>query len=62
MTMTDILKEIQKNLNEERLEIAEDMVNGRVSDFGQYKRQVGKAEGLTLASNIIRDTIKELNK
>ena len=43
-------------------EIAESMVDGRVSDFNAYHRNVGIAEGLMQASEIIRETIKNINE
>jgi hypothetical protein len=51
-----------KNLEKKRLEIAESMVDGRVSDFNSYHRNVGIAEGLMQASEIIRETIKNINE
>jgi len=38
------------------------MASGRMSDFEAYQRNVGIAEGLMQASEIIRQTIKDLNE
>ena len=60
--MTDLLQKIKKNLKEKKLEIAESMIEGRLSDFESYQRNVGIAEGLQQASEIIDDTMKKLDK
>jgi hypothetical protein len=44
MTVSDLLQQIRKNLNKQRLEIAESMVDGRMSDFSSYQKNVGIAE------------------
>ena len=62
MTVTDLLQRIKKNLKEKRLEIAESLVQGRISDFGSYQKNVGIAEGLEQASEIINETLKKLEE
>jgi len=62
MTISDLLQQIRENLNKKRLEIAESMVDGRVSDFNSYNKNVGIAEGLMQASEIIRETIRSVNE
>ena len=62
MTVSDLLQQIRENLNKKRLEIAESMVDGRVSDFNSYNKNVGIAEGLMQASEIIRETIRSINE
>ena len=62
MTVSDLLQQIRENLNKKRLEIAESMVDGRVSDFSSYQKNVGIAEGLMQASEIIRETIRSVNE
>ena len=62
MTVTELLQKIKKNLKEKRLEIAEAMIEGRVSDFESYNKHVGIAEGLEQASEIISETLKKLEK
>ena len=62
MTVSDLLQQIRINLDKQRLEIAESMVDGRMSDFSSYQKNVGIAEGLMLASEIIRETIKNINE
>ena len=62
MTVTDLLQQIKKNLKEKRLEIAESLVQGRISDFESYQKHVGIAEGLEQASEIINETLKKLEE
>jgi hypothetical protein len=62
MTVTDLLQRIKQNLETERLAIAEKMVLGRETDFLSYQKDVGIAEGLNQASDIIRETMKTINE
>ena len=62
MTISDLLQQIRNNLEKRRLEIADSMLRGRMSDFEAYHKNVGIAEGLEQASDVIHDTIKNLNK
>ena len=61
MTTSDLLQQIRKNLDKRRLEIAEDMVDGRMTDMNAYHKNVGIAEGLMQSSEVIRETLKKLN-
>jgi|TARA_R100001463_G_scaffold22718_4_gene54475 hypothetical protein len=62
MTTADLLQRIKKNLERERLAIAEKMVLGRNTDFLSYQKDVGIAEGLSQASDIISETMKKINE
>jgi CRISPR/Cas system-associated endonuclease Cas1 len=62
MTTSDLLQQIRKNLEKRRLEIAEDMVDGRMTDMNAYHKNVGISEGLMQASEVIRETLKKLNE
>jgi len=62
MTTSDLLQQIRKNLEKRRLEIAEDMVDGRMTDINAYHKNVGITEGLMQASEVIRETLKKLNE
>ena len=62
MTTSDLLQQIRKNLEKRRLEIAEGMVDGRMTDINAYHKNVGIAEGLMQASEVIRETLKALNE
>ena len=62
MTINDLLQQIRKNLEKRGLEIAEGMVDGRMTDFNAYQKNVGIAEGLMQASEVIRETMKNINE
>ncbi len=62
MTVTDLLKTIKKSLRGQKETIATDMVEGRMSDLLAYNRNVGVAEGLEQACEIIDDMVKKLNE
>ena len=62
MTTSDLLQQIRKNLEKRRLELAEDMVDGRMTDINAYHKNLGIAEGLMQASEVIRETLKKLNE
>tara|TARA_R100001086_G_C11674834_1_gene213958 strand:- start:302 stop:427 length:126 start_codon:yes stop_codon:yes gene_type:complete len=38
------------------------MVDGRMTDFNAYQKNVGIAEGLMQASEVIRETMKNINE
>ncbi len=61
MTTSDLLQQIRKNLETKRLEIAEVwlMVGYPTS---MHIKNVGIAEGLMQASEVIRETLKTLNE
>jgi hypothetical protein len=62
MTISDLLQQIRNNLEKRRLEIADGMLRCRMSDFEAYHKNVGIAEGLEQAADVIHDTIKNLNE
>ena len=62
MTVTDLLSLIKNNLRKEKTAIANNMVEGRMSDFESYSRNVGFAEGLETACELIDETLKQLDE
>ena len=62
MTVTDLLKTIKDLIRKQKAAIANDMVEGRMSDFSAYHKNVGVAEGLEQACEIIDDMLKKLNE
>ena len=62
MTITDLLQKIKINLRQTKTEIGISMVEGRMSDLQSYHNQVGVAEGLQQALEIIDDTLKKFNE
>lgn len=61
MNTTDILSLIKKNLQKKKTEIANDMIDGRMSDFQSYQKYVGVAQGIDLSCQSIDETIKQIN-
>ena len=49
----DLLKKIKSRLNEQKATIANNMIDGRMSDYESYCKNVGIAEGLNQAVEII---------
>ena len=62
MTITDLLQKIKINLRQTKTEIGISMVEERMSDLQSYHKQVGVAEGLQQAIEIIDDTLKKFNE
>ena len=61
MTVNDLLKTIQTKLREQKLTIANNMVDGRMSDFESYMKAVGVAEGIEQSISIIDDIRKNFD-
>jgi len=62
MTVSDLLRAIKKSLRDQKATIANDMVEGRMSDLSAYHKNVGVAEGLEQACEIIDEMLKKLDK
>ena len=62
MTLSEVLRGIKTQLENEKKTIASDMVNGRMTDFNSYHKNVGVAKGLDEAQIIIDEMIKKLNE
>ena len=62
MTVTDLLKTIKDLIRKQKAAIANDMVEGRMTDFSAYHKNVGVAEGLEQACEIIDDMMQKLNE
>ena len=60
--MIDLIREIKKKIRLQKTAIASDMVEGRMSDFQSYSKNVGIAEGLEQACSLIDETIKKMNQ
>ena len=61
MNTMDLLNLIKKNLQKKKAEIANQMVDGRMSDFQSYQKNVGIAQGLDDSCEVIDETIKQIN-
>jgi hypothetical protein len=62
MTVSDLLRAIKKRLRDQKATIANDMVQGRMSDLSAYHKNVGVAEGLEQACEIIDEMLKKLDE
>jgi hypothetical protein len=62
MNTIELLKRIKRNLREKKSAIAEKMIEGRISDFHSYQKDVGIAQGLEDACIIIDETLKSLDE
>ena len=62
MTVSDLLRAIKKRLRDQKTTIANDMVEGRMSDLLAYHKNVGVAEGLEQACEIIDEMLKKLDE
>jgi CRISPR/Cas system-associated endonuclease Cas1 len=62
MNTIELLKKIKLNLREKKSAIAEKMIEGRISDFQSYSRDVGIAQGLEDACVIIDETLNKLDE
>ena len=54
--------EHKESLEQKRKNLANELIEGRASDFAQYQKNVGIGEGLKLAINDIDDIFKKLNR
>ncbi len=53
---------LKKKLQEQKTALASDMVEGRMTDYNGYTRNVGIAEGLQRSCDSIDEFIKQLNE
>ena len=60
--MIDLIREIKKQIRLQKTSIASEMVEGRMSDFQSYSKNVGIAEGLEQACALIDETMKKMNQ
>jgi len=60
--MIDLIREIKKQIRLQKTAIASEMVEGRMSDFQSYSKNVGIAEGLEQACSLIDETMKKMNQ
>jgi hypothetical protein len=62
MTIKELLERIKKQLQTRKSQLASDMVEGRISDLNHYHKNVGIAEGLVIAQDIIDEILKQMEK
>lgn len=58
--MRDIVSEIIRRVSDERKLVAETITAGvGIGNFEQYQRMIGRAEGYSLALDVINDILSE---
>jgi hypothetical protein len=62
MTTRELLSRIKKELHEKKSQLANEMIDGRISDLNHYHKSVGIAEGLMIAQDVIDETLKKIEK
>ena len=62
MTVKEILERIKTDLQTRKSQLANDMVEGRISDFNHYHKSVGISEGLMQAYVIVDEIIEKIEK
>ena len=62
MTTRELLSRIKKELHEKKGQLANEMIDGRISDLNHYHKSVGIAEGLMIAQDIIDETVKKIER
>ena len=59
---TDVLSLLVKQMDDEKLTVAESLVNGSAMDFPEYKRMVGVIRGLELGQRIVGEMAQRLRE
>ena len=58
----DALSLLVKQMDDEKLSVAESLVNGSALDFAEYRRMCGVIRGLELAQRIVGEMRERLQK
>lgn len=58
----DVLSLLVKQMDDEKLSVAEALVNGSAMDFAEYKRMVGVIRGLELGQRIVGEMAERLRR
>lgn len=62
MTVKEMLAMIKADLQTRKSQLANDMVEGQISDLNHYHKSVGIAEGLVISQDVIDETLKQIEK
>ena len=60
MTVKEMLAMIKADLQTRKSQLANDMVEGQISDLNHYHKSVGIAEGLVISQDVIDETLKQI--
>ena len=58
----DVMSLLHRQMDEEKLAMAEALVNGSAMDFPEYKRMVGVIRGLELGQRIVGEMAQRLRE
>lgn len=53
---------MKTKLQTRKKQLSEEMIEGRISDLNHYHKNVGIAEGLMIAQDVIDDTLKKMDE
>ena len=59
---TDVLSLLVKQMDDEKLTVAESLVNGSAMDFAEYRRMCGVIRGLELGQRIVSEMMERLRR
>jgi hypothetical protein len=60
--ISDTLELLQKQVDEERKRIVEDLGDGKAQDYAEYQFSAGKVRGLLIAQRLILDLANRLEE
>lgn len=61
-TIGDVFRASIERLEAKRLQVASDLLSGKCSSFDEYKKQVGIGEGLRLAIEEFKSSLKKIHE
>ena len=62
MTIKELLNRVKLELHKRKSQLANEMIEGRISDLNHYHKSVGIAEGLMISQDVIDETLKKIEK
>jgi len=62
MTIKELLNRVKLELQERKNQLANEMIEGRISDLNHYHKSVGIAEGLMISQDVIDETLEKIEK
>ena len=62
MTIKELLNRVKLELHKRKNQLANEMIEGRISDLNHYHKSVGIAEGLMISQNVIDETLEKIEK
>jgi CRISPR/Cas system-associated endonuclease Cas1 len=62
MTIKELLNRVKLELHKRKNQLANEMIEGRISDLNHYHKSVGIAEGLMISQDVIDETLEKIEK